>query len=38
VAECFVYHLNAEGKIDVMREYLDASGIIAQLSKGIQME
>jgi len=38
VAKCFVYHLNAEGKIDVMREYLDASGIIAQLSKGIQME
>ena len=37
VAKCFVYHLNAEGKIDVVREYLDASSVIAQLSKGIQM-
>ena len=37
VAKCFVYHLNAEGKIDVVREYLDASGVIAQLSKGTQM-
>jgi len=33
VAECFVYHLNAEGKIDVMREYLDAGSVWAQVSR-----
>ena len=29
VAQCFVYHINAEGKIDLMREYLtlEASGL-----------
>ena len=33
MAECFVYHLNAEGKIDVMREYLDAGSVWAQVSR-----
>jgi hypothetical protein len=27
VAECFVYHINAEEKIDLMREYLDAGSV-----------
>jgi len=31
VAQCFVYHLNAEGKIDFMRQYLDAGSVWAQL-------
>jgi len=26
-----VYHINAEGKIDLMREYLDAGSVWAQL-------
>ncbi|MGB8310532.1 MAG: hypothetical protein WCE81_01555 [Halobacteriota archaeon] len=30
VAQCFVYHINAEGKIDLMREYLDAGSVWAQ--------
>ena len=30
VAQCFVYHMNAEGKIDFMRQYLDAGSIWAQ--------
>ena len=34
VAKCFVYHLNVEGKIDVVREYLDASSVMAQLRCG----
>ena len=36
---CFVYHINAEGKIDLVREYLvlDSGSVMAQLSKGIQM-
>ncbi len=31
VAQCFVYHINAEGKIDIMRQYLDTQSIWAQL-------
>src|SRR3984885_2195032 len=30
VAQCFVYHLNAEGKIEFMRQYLDAGSVWAQ--------
>lgn len=30
VAECFVYHINAEGRIDLMRQYLDAGSVWAQ--------
>ena len=30
VAQCFVYHLNAEGKIDVMRQYLDVGSVWAR--------
>ena len=30
VAQCFVYHLNTDGKIDLMRQYLDAGSIWAQ--------
>ena len=30
VAQCFVYHINAEGKIDLMRQYLDAGSVWAQ--------
>jgi hypothetical protein len=32
VAQCFVYHLNPEGKIDFMRQYLDAGSVWAQFS------
>ncbi len=31
VAQCFVYHINPEGKIDFMRQYLDAGSVWAQL-------
>ncbi len=31
VAQCFVYHINPEGKIDYMRQYLDAGSVWAQL-------
>ncbi|MCL5257971.1 MAG: hypothetical protein M1505_01950 [Patescibacteria group bacterium] len=31
VAQCFVYHLNAERKIDFMRQYLDAGSVWTQL-------
>jgi hypothetical protein len=31
VAQCFVYHLNSEGKIDFMRQYLDTGSVWAQL-------
>lgn len=31
VAQCFTYHLNAEGKIDFMRQYLDTGSVWAQL-------
>jgi len=31
VAQCYVYHINAEGKIDLIREYLDAGSVWAQL-------
>src|SRR6266567_7962987 len=31
VAQCFVYHINSEGKIDFMRQYLDTQSIWAQL-------
>lgn len=27
VAQCFTYHLNAEGKIDFMRQYLDTGSV-----------
>ncbi len=27
VSECFVYHINTEGKIDLMRQYLDAGSV-----------
>jgi hypothetical protein len=30
VAQCFVYHINAEGKIDLMRQYLDTGSVWAQ--------
>jgi hypothetical protein len=30
VAQCFVYHINSEGKIDFMRQYLDAGSVWAQ--------
>ena len=30
VPVCFVYHINAEGKIDLVREYLDVGSIMAQ--------
>lgn len=30
VAQCFVYHLNAAGKIDLMRQYLDTGSVWAQ--------
>ncbi len=32
VAQCFVYHLTPEGKIDFMRQYLDAGSVWAQLT------
>ena len=31
VPVCFVYHINAEGKIDLVREYVDVGSIITQL-------
>ena len=31
VAQCFVYHLDSEGKIDFMRQYLDTGSVWAQL-------
>jgi ketosteroid isomerase-like protein len=31
VAQCFVYHVNSEGKIDTMRQYLDTQSIWSQL-------
>jgi hypothetical protein len=30
VAQCFVYHLDDDGRIDVMRQYLDAGSVWAQ--------
>lgn len=30
VAQCFVYHLNTEGKVDFMRQYLDTGSVWAQ--------
>jgi hypothetical protein len=30
VAQCFVYHLNGEGRIELMRQYLDAGSVWAQ--------
>jgi hypothetical protein len=30
VAQCFVYHINAAGKIDLMRQYLDTGSVWAQ--------
>jgi hypothetical protein len=30
VAQCFVYHINSHGKIDFMRQYLDAGSVWAQ--------
>ena len=34
VAQCYVYYVNSEGKIYLMREYLDAGSVWAQVSKG----
>jgi len=31
VSQCFTYHINAEGKIDFMRQYMDTGSIWAQL-------
>jgi hypothetical protein len=31
VAQCFVYHINSEGKIDVMRQYLDTGSVWTQI-------
>ena len=31
VAQCFTYHINTEGKIDFMRQYMDTGSIWAQL-------
>ena len=31
VAQCFLYHINPQGKIDFMRQYLDTGSIWAQL-------
>ncbi len=31
VAQCFTYHINSEGKIDFMRQYLDVGSVWAQL-------
>jgi hypothetical protein len=31
VAQCFTYHINPEGKIDFMRQYLDVGSVWAQL-------
>jgi len=31
VAQCFVYHINPEGKIDFMRQYMDTGTVWAQL-------
>jgi ketosteroid isomerase-like protein len=36
VAQCFVYHINAEGKIDVIRQYMDAGTVWAQISDEIK--
>ena len=30
VAQCFVYHINQEGKIDLMRQYMDTGSIWTQ--------
>jgi hypothetical protein len=30
VPVCFIYHINAKGKIDLVREYLDVSSVLAQ--------
>ena len=30
VAQCFVYHLNCDGRIELMRQYLDADSVWAQ--------
>jgi hypothetical protein len=30
VAQCFIYHINPEGKIDFMRQYLDTGSVWAQ--------
>jgi hypothetical protein len=30
VAQCFVYHLDGDGRIDLMRQYLDAGSVWAQ--------
>jgi len=30
VPVCFIYHINAAGKIDLVREYVDVGSVIAQ--------
>jgi hypothetical protein len=32
VPVCFIYHINAVGKIDLVREYLDVGSVIAQFT------
>jgi hypothetical protein len=32
VAQCFTYHINPEGKIDFMRQYLDTGSVWAQFN------
>jgi ketosteroid isomerase-like protein len=32
VAQCFTYHVNRDGKIDFMRQYLDTSSVWTQLT------
>ena len=33
VPVCFIYHINAKGKIDLVREYLDVASVMSQLKK-----
>jgi len=33
VAQCFVYHVNSQGQVDLMRQYLDTGSIWAQLEQ-----
>ena len=30
VPVCFIYHINAKGQIDLLREYLDTASVINQ--------
>ena len=35
VPVCFIYHINADNKIDLVREYLDVGSVMAQFTGGI---